>query len=439
MPDANALLFSRHIESRRAETDRILGELGYDAVLIHSGRPEMRLFDDHHPPFRAHAPFLAWVPQPFAVDSLLELRAGRKPRLWFCQPDDFWHLPPDSPAEWWGAEFDIEIVRSSEDWAGRLSGQGALAVIGHERDLAPLPDSADLNPADLIQRFDELRTRKTAWERECLQQANRVAVRAHRAALLAFEQGGSELKIQLAYLAAAEQDQDHMPYNNIVAINEHAAVLHYQHRLASRPESSRSFLIDAGADRHGYAADITRTWAADESGDFYDLIVAVDRLQIALCEGVRAGRSFVDLHREAHLAVAGVLQQAGLVRMAPEVMVESGVSAYFLPHGLGHFLGLQVHDVAGKLSPEGDALPAPPAYPALRLTRELEPGNVVTIEPGLYFIPMLLERLKASEFSRQVDWVAVNALRAYGGIRIEDNVLVTEAEPINFTRQCEWT
>ncbi|AKS41483.1 Xaa-Pro dipeptidase [Wenzhouxiangella marina] len=435
MPDRNALLFSRHIESRRHDTDHILSELGYDALLIHSGRPEMRLFDDHHPPFRANAPFVAWVPQPFAVDSLLEIRVGQTPRLWFCQPDDYWHVPPAAPADWWGGEFDLHIVRSAEEWHARFSEHRSLAVIGHERDLAALVENADLNPPALIQRLDEVRTRKTAWERECISEANRIAAGAHRAAARAFESGASELEIHLAYLAAAGQDQDHMPYNNIVCLNEHAAVLHYQHRSPTRPEQLKSFLIDAGADCHGYAADITRTWTAPEGSDFDDLIEAMDHVQQRLCNRMRAGQSYVDLHREAHLGVAGVLEHAGLVRMSPDAMVETGVSSHFLPHGLGHFLGIQVHDVAGKLSPDGTPLPPPEAYPALRLTRTLEAGNVVTVEPGLYFIPMLLDRLRESAHAEHIDWQGIDALIPFGGIRIEDDVLVTEGDPVNFTRR----
>lgn len=435
MPTPNALIYARHVENRTEQFDRILTELGYDCLLIHSGRPENRLFDDHHPPFRAHAPFVAWVPQPFAADGLLELRPGRRPRLWFCQPDDFWHLAPEAPADWWADSLDIEVVTEATAWHERFSGPRALAVLGCQRDLGALVDSADLNPPELLRRIDELRTVKTAWERECIAQANRIAARAHTAAARAFDEGASELDIHLAYLAAAGQDQDQLPYNSIVALNEHAAVLHYQHRSPLAPASRHSFLIDAGADFCGYAADVTRTYAGPQSGLFGDLIVALDRLQRKLCEAMRAGRSYVDLHRQAHLGVAGVLEQTELLRSTPDQIVESRVSGYFLPHGLGHFLGVQVHDVAGKQSPEGKPVAPPDEFPALRLTRTLEVGNVVTVEPGLYFIPVLLDQLRASRFADWVNWAAIDELMPCGGIRIEDNVLVTEGEAVNFTRQ----
>jgi Xaa-Pro dipeptidase len=115
--------------------------------------------------------------------------------------------------------------------------------------------------------------------------------------------------------------------------------------------------------------------------------------------------------------------------------VSSGVTAVFFPHGLGHPLGLQVHDVAGFQRDEcGGTIPRPHGHPYLRMTRVLEAGMVVTIEPGLYFIDMLLQPLRSSAMAREIDWAAVDAMRPYGGIRIEDDVLVTHAAPENLTR-----
>lgn len=435
MPSPDALLYARHVEHRGAEVDEILTELGYDGLLIHSGRPENRLFDDQHPPFRAHAPFVAWVPAPFAADSLLELRPGQKPRLFYCQPDDFWHLPPEKPESWWADSLDVEIVSRPEDWHERFAEQRALAVIGDERALGDVLDGADLNAPELLWRLDQVRTRKTAWERECMMRANQRAAAGHLAAADAFRAGKSELEIHLAYLAAVGQDQDQLPYNAIVGLNEHAAVLHYQFRSPERPARLRSFLIDSGADVFGYAADVTRTWTLDEHAEFASLIEQLERAQRQLCDEVRQGVSFVDIHHRAHLAIAGILEHAGIVKMPPEDQVEAGVSAHFFPHGLGHFIGAQVHDVAGQVDDRGRPLPPPDNHPALRLTRKLEAGNVLTIEPGLYFIPSLLEKLRSSDYAGRIDWQVVSELSPFGGIRIEDNVLVTEGEPVNFTRQ----
>jgi Xaa-Pro dipeptidase len=111
------------------------------------------------------------------------------------------------------------------------------------------------------------------------------------------------------------------------------------------------------------------------------------------------------------------------------------VSSAFFPHGLGHGIGMQVHDVAGfHASDAGGTIAKPEGHPYLRLTRQLEPGMVVTIEPGLYFIDMLLAELKNKPVASDINWDKVDAFRKYGGIRIEDDVVCTTGEPENMTR-----
>ena len=113
-----------------------------------------------------------------------------------------------------------------------------------------------------------------------------------------------------------------------------------------------------------------------------------------------------------------------------------GVSSAFFPHGIGHGIGLQVHDVAGfAASDAGGTIPKPEGHPYLRLTRTLAPGMAVTIEPGIYFIDMLLDELKAKGLGDTVDWDRVAAFKPYGGIRIEDDVVCTDGAPINLTRE----
>lgn len=426
------LLYARHIATRRHQLDELLPALGYDALLIHSGTPVNRFLDDQAPPFRANPHFVAWLPLPRHTDCALLLRPGRIPVLWYHRPEDFWHLPPEPPEAWWADQFDLRMTADSRAWAKVPEGTGRLAVIGEAHNLPPL--EADINPEALLGRLHEQRTVKTAWERHLLQEANRRAVAGHHRAEAAFRAGKSELDIHLDYLSAVRQPEAHLPYASIVALNRHAAVLHYQHQQSEPPAAIRSFLIDAGADRLGYAADITRTYAR-EGGAFADLITAIDSGQQALVSQARAGMSFVELHRATHRMVAEVLAQAGIVRMATEDMVERGVTRTFFPHGLGHFIGVQVHDVAGHVAPDGTPLPPPSDHPYLRLTRELAPGNVVTIEPGLYFIEPLLDALRRGDAADAVDWKQVEALAPYGGIRIEDNVLVTEGEAVNFTRE----
>jgi Xaa-Pro dipeptidase len=136
-----------------------------------------------------------------------------------------------------------------------------------------------------------------------------------------------------------------------------------------------------------------------------------------------------------HRAVAAILVDAGLVRGDPEAAFSDGLTDHFFPHGLGHLIGLQTHDVGGHLASSAGGQKAPPArHPALRLTRTIEVDQVFTIEPGVYFIPSLLDQLRGRPEGSRVNWSAVSALLSAGGVRIEDNVRVLATGVENFTR-----
>ncbi|HET7780380.1 MAG TPA: M24 family metallopeptidase, partial [Rudaea sp.] len=201
------------------------------------------------------------------------------------------------------------------------------------------------------------------------------------------------------------------------------------------PAHSNSFLIDAGASFHGYASDITRTYAGNGAAEFQSLVDAVDTAQRGFVAGVRAGQSYADLHVQAHRILAGILREQDFIRMSADAAVESGVSGVFFPHGLGHLIGLQVHDVAGfQRDDTGGTIDKPAGHPYLRLTRKIEPRMVMTIEPGIYFIDMLLAELKGKPQASDINWDKVDRFRQYGGIRIEDDVACTDSAPENLTR-----
>ncbi|MEO8036146.1 MAG: M24 family metallopeptidase [Acidobacteriota bacterium] len=223
---------------------------------------------------------------------------------------------------------------------------------------------------------------------------------------------------------------------NIIALNDHASVLHYYHherqRLSERER--HSFLIDAGASVNGYASDITRTYSA-RSDEFAELIGAMEAMQQALCAAVKPGVNYPDIHMLAHRHVAGILNRFGFVDLDADAIVSTKISSTFLPHGVGHFIGLQVHDVGGFLAdPHGMTIEKPEGHPYLRLTRVVEPRQVFTIEPGLYFIETLLADLRKSANGKHVKWDKVEAFRKFGGIRIEDDLVVTEEGNENLTR-----
>ncbi|MEJ8566842.1 Xaa-Pro dipeptidase [Elongatibacter sediminis] len=426
--------YAAHVREMQERWQRIATEEGFDAVLVLAGSPRVSFLDDFEYAFRANPHFLAWLPLTHHPHCALLVRPGERPRLWYYQPEDFWHLPPTDPEAWWSDRFEIDVMGEPGAWRAALPGAGAsLAVIGDETGPDGSIPGAEHNPEQLLMRLHLERTRKTGWEIDCMRRANRRAVAGHRAAERAFREGRSEFDIHLEYLRAVRQNDAELPYGSIVALNEHGAVLHYQQRERVAPEPSRSFLIDAGATEYAYASDITRTHAGD-SGAFADLISALDTVQQDLAAAVGPGLDYRDLHLRAHLEISGVLRAAGIIRVAPEEAVSSGLSAVFFPHGLGHFIGLQTHDVAGLVDDHGAPVPRPDGHPFLRLTRKLEPGNVLTIEPGIYFIEPLLSRWKETADATAVDWAVVESLAPCGGIRIEDNVLVTREGAENLTR-----
>ncbi len=434
MTASYAPLYSQHLAALRSRTDQALELAGYDHLVVAAGLPPRKFLDDQDYPFVASPHFRHWLPLTDAPGSWIVYTPGAKPTLLFLQPRDYWHVVPEAPSGYWTEHFEIVVIRQASEAAAHLPGKGRSAVIGPDGQ-EPLSGIAVNNPQAVLDYLHWYRSYKTPYELALMREANRHGARAHRAAARAFREGASELGIHQAYLAAAAAIDAELPYASIVALNQHGAVLHYTHFDRTPPTQSRSFLIDAGANAAGYASDITRTYAAPGHQAFQALIDDVDRAQQGFAVKVRAGQSYPELHIHAHHVLAGVLREHGVLRLSAESAVESGVSAAFFPHGLGHPIGLQVHDVAGfQQSERGGSIPRPAGHPYLRMTRTLEPGMVVTIEPGLYFIDMLLAELRDKPIAAEIDWAKVDAFRPYGGIRIEDDVVCTDDAPENLTR-----
>jgi len=438
MNDQPESLFPGHVAAVQQRWEAVLERAGCNAAVVHSGTPMASFLDDYEYAFRPNPLFGWWLPLTHHPDSVLLVVPGERPRLYYFQPDDYWYLPPADPEAWWADQFDIEVVREAGAWREQLAlampGSRSMAALGDAPSLGSLFEPGQINPQDLVDGLHLARTRKTPYELACMEAASRRAASAHRAAEQAFREGEAEFGIHLRYLAACGQTDTGLPYQSIVALNEHGAVLHYQGRDRVAPPESRSFLIDAGATVHGYAADITRSYARGP-GAFADLVEAMDTVQQSLAGQVRAGVDYKALHLQAHREIAGVLERAGVIRVAADDAVESGLSSVFFPHGLGHFLGLQVHDVAGLIGNDAQPIPRPEGHPALRLTRVLEAGNVLTVEPGLYFIDTLLQRWRRERDAAMIDWDRVAELAPCGGIRIEDNVVVGEEGCDNLTRR----
>lgn len=431
-------LYATHLRTLDQRYASALEAGGFSTALIGAGLPVPVHRDDQEYPYRPEPLFMQWAPLAAHPGSCLLVRPGRKPLLLVYAADDFWHQAAPIPVGPWQRQLDLRVIKDRAQIRRHLPRRGtSVALLGEPRQWQGLNLPGHPNSKAVLHSLDYDRAFKTGWEVECIRQATVTALAGHRAVEQGFRSGLSEHELGLMFLAGSGQTDAELPYPAIVAMNRNGATLHYQHRQRQRPKPKDrlSLLLDAGCTAHGYASDITRTHAA-RGGEFASLVRAMDQVQQQLCAAVKPGVSFPELQLETHRAIAGVLHRAGLVRMEPADMMQHRITDAFLPHGLGHLLGLQVHDVGGELADRaGRQLKGHPRFPRLRLRRALAAGMVVTIEPGLYFIDSLLARLKAGRYRRQVDWRRVAALRPYGGIRIEDNVLVTDSGQRNLTRE----
>lgn len=288
-------------------------------------------------------------------------------------------------------------------------------------------------PADLADALEELRAIKTEGELKLMAEASRVSGAAHRAVMAAARPGMYEHELQAVFESEClKAGLKHLAYPSIVAAGRNAAVLHYR-RNNARLKAGQLFLIDAGAEKLGYAADITRTYPVSPrftqaQKDVYEIVLATQK---ACIDRARPGVNSADLHLFAMSSIAEGLRDLGLLKGNVAGLVEGGAVRLFFPHGIGHLLGLDVHDGMGG---KKRRLPNPTKVP-VRFVARLEPGMAVTVEPGVYFIEALLTDpgLRAKHRG-SVDFAKALRLLDVGGIRIEDDVVVRpKGPPLNLT------
>lgn len=428
-------LYPEHIRTIESRHDKALERAGASHAVIFSGAPHGVFLDDYDYAFKPNPHFVGWLPLRQTPYCYLVYTPGDTPLLVYYQEKDYWHLPPANPGGFWTEQFEIRVVHDIGEIGRHLpEDRGNCVLLGEINDPAHAFGIERVNPNSVMNILHFERGVKTAYELECMRSASRRGVAGHRAAEEAFHAGKSEFDIHLDYCRATGHSDNDLPYGNIVALNENGAVLHYQHQSHEIPAQHRSFLIDAGASVNGYASDITRTYAR-EKGEFADLVARFDQLQQELVAEVTSGLEFTKLHLLCHRKIAELLAETGIATGSIDALIESGVTSAFYPHGLGHLLGLQVHDVGGRQGDDqGSIIDPPSGHPFLRLTRQLEVDQVLTIEPGLYAIDMLQENLAGSPGHAMVSQKRLDWLRPFGGIRIEDNVRVLAHGSENLTR-----
>jgi len=403
-----------HYRKLRASLARKLS--GDALILVDGGKPVPRNFDVEYV-FRQNSDFLYLTGVEEAGCHLLLDPKTRREVLFVPRIDNHhrvWEGHVPSPAEA-RKLFGVDRVMYADE---------LKKTIGR-RKVAP--------KALLRDALDDLRACKTGGELELMKEANRVSGAAHRAVMAAARPGLKEYQVQAIFDAAClNAGMKHLAYPSIVATGANGAVLHYRRNDATL-KSGDLLLIDAGAENRGYAADITRTFPVNgkftrRQRDVYQVVLAAQKSCI---ERARPGVVSADLHVHSMRVIAEGLKSLGLLRGETDGLIDGGAVRLFYPHGLTHMLGLDVHDVTGG---KRRKMPNPTKVP-VRFVAKLEPGFVITMEPGVYFIDALL---KDPELRRKhkssVDFAKAETFLDFGGVRIEDDVLIREgAPPLNLT------
>jgi Xaa-Pro aminopeptidase len=222
-------------------------------------------------------------------------------------------------------------------------------------------------------------------------------------------------------------------YDSIVGIGARSAVFHGAPSATAVARAGDFILIDSGAQLDRYVTDVTRTYVAGTPDSFQrELYAVVQHAQARACDRCRPGAEWKDIHFATAVDLLAGLVALGVMHGDPAALVERDAHMLFYPHGIGHMLGLGVRD-AGGLEP-GRTKDPRPCLASLRMDLILRPGYIVTIEPGLYFIPALLnDPARREKYRDCVNWTLVDRHLGLGGVRIEDNLLVTDGAPENLT------
>jgi Xaa-Pro aminopeptidase len=448
LPSQPASVFSR----RRAALGRRMGDA---PALVLSGGLRARNYPANVFPFRADSHFLYLVGA--AIEDAALLVHGERAELFLPPKDEddpLWHGPvpgPDAIAQATG----VDAVRSRQDLPASIAAAGGTAVVATLPSADPLTrfeqsrllgrawpgneapgvgrlDAVDLALADAM---IDLRLTHDAGALEIIRRAQEGTAAAHLTGMGATHPGLLEHDVRAIMERELLSRGMTTAYNSIVTV--HGEVLHnttYGNRLGKRD----LLLADLGGELEGWATDVTRTWPV--SGRFsptqralYDIVLQSNLDAIAK---VRPGARYRDIHLAASLTLARGLVDEGLLRGDPESLVERGAHAIFFPHGVGHLLGLDVHDMEDL----GDRAGYAPGRTRssqfglgyLRLDRDLAPGMLVTIEPGLYLVPAILERQSlVGPFIADgtFDPASLARFADVRGIRIEDDVLCTTTDP----------
>jgi Xaa-Pro dipeptidase len=418
-----------------------LFEENQDGVIYLKGAENMyRYGTDYEFPFRQESNFwyLTGVNEP-EYHAVIDIKSGDFHLFYPKRDAQFavWHGKVKTAAQIQD-EYRPEHLHQTNDLLSVLNGLKPSVIYCLDEEQAEFIE--DLNREFTVETetlqdaITYCRCIKTDDELHLMREAARINNLAHLEVMKALKPGMFEYEAKAIFDYHQKRHGLLQPaYNGIHAGGANSAILHYVENN-QKIESGDLYLIDAGYEKDGYASDVTRTYPASGrfSGDqavIYQVVLDALNKSVA---AVKPGIKMEELHLEACRIILRGLKEAGILKGSIDEMMEHNIFALFFPHGLGHFLGLDTHDVGGY--PKGVERIDRPGIRFLRVRRELMPGMVITIEPGIYFIPALLgPALENSEQARYLNEERVRALFGFGGIRIEDNLIVTETGSENLT------
>ncbi|KAI1170072.1 peptidase M24, structural domain-containing protein [Nemania sp. FL0916] len=416
---------------------------GATGVLFLEGRADCLLEDSDEPiPFRQRRAFMYLTGVDAAADCAFIYDMETAKSTLFIPPVDaesvVWAGLPLSDQEAL-AKYDVDEVLPTSELNPQLVKLGAsrpestvFAIAERVSDGVTFLEFGNKNFSLLAEAIDECRVVKDEFEIALIRKANIISGEAHRKVLESVKGAKNEHELEGVFIGQCmRRGAKKQAYPSIVASGRAAATLHYVHNDKDLGGKDL-LLIDAGAEWRTYASDITRTFPisgrfTEQSRAIYEIVLEMQDKCISM---LRAGIEWDSVHVRAHeIAIDGLLS-LGILKGERKEILAARTSTAFLPHGLGHYLGMDTHDTGGH----PDYKDPDPLFRYLRVRRRLPVGSVVTVEPGIYFCEFIIRPyLKDPKHAQYIDEKVLDKYWDVGGVRIEDNLVITEDGSINLT------
>lgn len=386
------------------------------------------------------------IPKPEISDAMLPYIAHQEYYYLTGHADAMGGIVAYDPKSGW-ASFVPEVTEADRVWEGKEQLPGELlgnfpawleARKGRKIIMLGAPVAGvnfhEQRTAEVREVYKHARRPKEPGEVDLMKRCAAAAAAGYAKIQPLLKPGVSERTLQIELEAEYFRHGAQVTgYDSIVGVGPQSAVFHGSPSPDRVARDGDFILIDSGPQLDRYVIDVTRTYVAGKPGafqrDFYQVVLNAFRRACARC---RPGAEWKDIHLAAAVDLMAGLVSLGIMKGNAESLVERDAHTLFFPHGLGHMVGLGVRD-AGGLEP-GRTKDPRPCLRSLRMDLILRPGYVVTVEPGLYFIPALLNDPQRREKYRDcVNWDAAGRHLGLGGVRLEDNLVITDGEPENLT------